>query len=153
MTYSLGIISLARAIRCSIDSTFLTNTKHQSSPNILSLGASNQYRLALYRLSQQQAQMTCLLVLLFSILLYGRAQQTFFPASIPLLVRSSTLNCWCYMNDKEDYDGGLHAPAYGCSQLTCDQEPCLTACHLLVQYDAQTDCTLGPQSCRPCPCR
>ncbi|KAH9000742.1 hypothetical protein EDB86DRAFT_3075192 [Lactarius hatsudake] len=38
--------------------------------------------------------MTCLPILLFSLFHYGRAQQTLFPAAIPLAVRSPYLSCW-----------------------------------------------------------
>ncbi|KAI9433022.1 hypothetical protein H4582DRAFT_2188478 [Lactarius indigo] len=38
--------------------------------------------------------MTNLLIFLFFLFHYGRAQQTFFPAAIPLAVRSPYLNCW-----------------------------------------------------------
>ncbi|KAI0299461.1 hypothetical protein B0F90DRAFT_1818200 [Multifurca ochricompacta] len=41
-----------------------------------------------------QLKFTFLLLALFSI--YGRAQQTIFPAAIPLAVRSPYLNCWEY---------------------------------------------------------
>ena len=40
------------------------------------------------------AQMTHLLILLLSFVQYGRAQQTLFPAAIPLAVRSPYLSCW-----------------------------------------------------------
>ncbi|KAI9459212.1 hypothetical protein BJY52DRAFT_1211943 [Lactarius psammicola] len=38
--------------------------------------------------------MTYLLILLFFLFHYGRAQQTLFPAAIPLAVRSPYLSCW-----------------------------------------------------------
>ncbi|KAH9021639.1 hypothetical protein EDB84DRAFT_1580788 [Lactarius hengduanensis] len=38
--------------------------------------------------------MAYLLILLFFLFHYGRAQQTLFPAAIPLAVRSPYLNCW-----------------------------------------------------------
>src|ERR1700735_5151359 len=35
-----------------------------------------------------------LILLLLSLIQYGRAQQTLFPAAIPLAVRSPYLSCW-----------------------------------------------------------
>ncbi|KAH9041442.1 hypothetical protein EDB84DRAFT_1267178 [Lactarius hengduanensis] len=38
--------------------------------------------------------------LIFSLFHYARAQQTFYPAAIPLFVRSPYLNCWGYLSDE-----------------------------------------------------
>ena len=37
-----------------------------------------------------------LLILLFPLFYYGRAQQTLYPAAIPLTVRSPYLSCWMF---------------------------------------------------------
>ncbi|KAH9021522.1 hypothetical protein EDB85DRAFT_2000582 [Lactarius pseudohatsudake] len=46
--------------------------------------------------------MTHLLILLFSLVQYGRAQQTLFPAAIPLAVRSPYLSSWNFTADVEN---------------------------------------------------
>ncbi|KAH8978969.1 hypothetical protein EDB86DRAFT_3108313 [Lactarius hatsudake] len=46
--------------------------------------------------------MTHLLILLFSLVQYGRAQQTLFPAAIPLVVRSPYLSSWNFTTDVEN---------------------------------------------------
>ncbi|KAH9009211.1 hypothetical protein EDB83DRAFT_2234897 [Lactarius deliciosus] len=38
--------------------------------------------------------------LILSLFHYARAQQTFYPAAIPLFVRSPYLNCWGYLSDE-----------------------------------------------------
>ncbi|KAH8980366.1 hypothetical protein EDB86DRAFT_569871 [Lactarius hatsudake] len=38
--------------------------------------------------------------LIFSLFHYARAQQTFYPAAIPLFVRSPYLNCWGYLSNE-----------------------------------------------------
>ncbi|KAH9011353.1 hypothetical protein EDB85DRAFT_1127573, partial [Lactarius pseudohatsudake] len=38
--------------------------------------------------------------LILSLFRYARAQQTFYPAAIPLFVRSPYLNCWGYLSDE-----------------------------------------------------
>ncbi|KAH8980364.1 hypothetical protein EDB86DRAFT_3107620 [Lactarius hatsudake] len=47
-------------------------------------------------------QMIHLLIpgLIFSLFHYARAQQTFYPAAIPLFVRSPYLNCWGYLSNE-----------------------------------------------------
>ncbi|KAI0290746.1 hypothetical protein B0F90DRAFT_1652294 [Multifurca ochricompacta] len=80
-----------------------------------------------------QLKFTFLLLALFSI--YGRAQQTIFPAAIPLAVRSPYLNCWEYTTNGTVR--GKHWPT------TYDPLRCILGWSVLVRVDGITYSFLG----------
>jgi hypothetical protein len=62
--------------------------------------------------------MTGLLFILFFLFSYGRAQQTLFPAAIPLAVRSPYLSCWDQTTNGTAF-GTLWPTIYNGQQVSC----------------------------------
>ncbi|KAI9456996.1 hypothetical protein BJY52DRAFT_1379345 [Lactarius psammicola] len=88
-----------------------------------------------------------LLVLLIPLFYYGRAQQTLYPAAIPLTVRSPYLSCWMFTTNGTNI--GRQWPTTSAHQLS-DHDPSLNASHffslnlpVLVRVDNITYSLLG----------
>ena len=83
-----------------------------------------------------------LLILLFTLFYYGRAQQTLYPPAIPLTVRSPYLSCWMFTlngtNIAELWSTtSAHQPSLS--------DPSVNVCHFCAaRYNAEIDCTLEP---------
>ncbi|KAI9434461.1 hypothetical protein H4582DRAFT_779038 [Lactarius indigo] len=87
-----------------------------------------------------------LLILLFPLFYYGMAQQTLYPAAIPLAVRSPYLSCWMFTINGTNI--GRLWPTTSAHQLLSqlpDQDPSLNALNLpvLVRVDNITYSLLG----------
>ena len=77
---------------------------------------------------QTTVHMINLLIFLFLLFYYGRAQQTFYPPAIPLTVRSPYLSCWLpTLNESSFFQPTTDAS----SELVC--RPC-------TRYNTKFDC-------------
>ncbi|KAH9036047.1 hypothetical protein EDB83DRAFT_1770629 [Lactarius deliciosus] len=83
-----------------------------------------------------------LLILLFPLFYYGRAQQTLYPAAIPLAVRSPYLSCWMFTINGTNI--GRLWPTTSAHQPS-DQDPSLNSLNMpvLVRVDNITYSLLG----------
>ena len=96
-----------------------------------------------------------LLILLFPFFYYGRAQQTLYPAAIPLAVRSPYLSCW--MSTANGTNIADMQPTAEAFQLGNTTQFLYVDVWLFCPWNTTTvtkiDCTLDRQHSCPCPCR
>ena len=92
-----------------------------------------------------------LLILLFPLFYYGRAQQTLYPPALPLTVRSPYLSCWMFtLNGTNIADQWSTTSAHQPSS----QDSNSNVCHFCAaRHNTRIDCTLEPKHASSCPCR
>jgi hypothetical protein len=89
------------------------------------------------------AQMIHLLIFLFPLFYYGRAQQTLYPLAIPLTVRSSYLSCWMFtLNGTNIADLWPTTASHQPTQDDTSLNVCHSALCVATKFDCQ--CTSEP---------